>query len=495
MKVNIDKLNTVKEVPSFEGYKPAKTDAGTNIYEFNYPFDSNKFDCYLELCQVIPNENTGNYELGKRILNKNIRSYSLQLQPGINKVNLNDYSLNEKTPFAYHYKLTPKGSNGNGIPMYQLDSGDIIDFSRPNEDRDYDKIYNLVVPNGSKGSTGGSQILLVPDSYNAMYTFDKDGKYQPNIDYIKTALSMKHFSNKMGGSLAGVEHDLDAGKFDGLAKIVSTPLFTDDSKTPHAYWNKNCMQIAQALGSVDDYARLQKKLFAHGINWVSDGAYVNEGLEGVHFKHVLKWGEKSPYFYWFNAENLQNGPLSLGVYGKKTNFVAHKLINSPWDFEQSADGITKPIKNKHYDKTKPTYLQIFDRRLVSASEARNNTPVIENYSKCNTENLFDIVTHDDTVVPYVFEIDPDIYMDNIKKFNEYNKAKPLGQYVPFESFEATRILTKFPNFQLESKFESGFTTWDANVDIAKLRYVYSHSDTIRENNLLDKKKEEYRFKI
>ena len=59
---------------------------------------------------------------------------------------------------------------------------------------------------------------------------------------------------------------------------------------------KNCMQIAQALGSVDDYARLQRKLFAHGINWVSDGAYVNEGLEGVHFKHVLKWGEKISVF-------------------------------------------------------------------------------------------------------------------------------------------------------------------------------------------------------
>ena len=495
MKVNIDKLNTVKEVPSFEGYKPSKTDAGTNIYEFNYPFDSNKFDCYLELCQVVPNENTGNYELGKLLRNKSIGDTSLQLQPGVNKVNLNNYSLNENSPFAYHYKLTPKGSNGKGTPMYQIDSGDIINFSRPDLNRGYEKIYNLVVPNGSKGSTGGSQILLVPDSYNAMYTFDKDGKYQPNLDYIRASLSMKHFSNKMGGSLAGVEHDLDAGKFDGLAKIVSTPLFTDDSKTPHAYWNKNCMQIAQALGSVDDYARLQRKLFAHGINWVSDGAYVNEGLEGVHFKHVLKWGEKSPYFYWFNAENLQNGPLSLGVYGKKTNFIAHKLINCPWDFEQSADGITKPIKNKHYDKTKPTYLQIFDRRLVSSSEAKNNTPVIENYSKCNTENIFDIVTHDDTVVPYVFEIDPDIYMDNIKKFNEYNKAKPLGQYVPYESFEATRILTKFPNFQLESKFESGFTTWDANVDIAKLRYVYSHNDTIRANNLLDKKKEEYKTKI
>lgn len=487
MKVHNDKLNTVKNT-SFEGYKPVKSDLGYNVYEFNYPFDENKFNCYLEICKVIPDGN-GNYKLDELAKNKKEKTTALQIKPGINKVNLANYSLGTGEAFAYHFKMVP-ADNPTAPPMYQIDSGDLVNFTKT--DSDYEKIYNIVVPNGSKGTTGGSQVLLVPDSYNAMYTFDKDGKYVPNLDYIEAFKSVKTFSNKIGGSLAGVEHDLDAGKFDGLAKIVSTPLFTDDTRSSHAYWNKNCMQIAQSLGSVDDFARLQRKLFARGINWVSDGAFVNEGLEGVHFKHVLKYGEESPYFNWFNATNIKDGPLSLGVFGKKTKFVAHKLVNSPWDYEQSADGIVAAKKNKNYDKNKPTYIQVFDRRLVSVDESKNNTPLIEQYSKRNTANIFDIITHDDTIMPYAFEIDPDIYKDNVKKFNDYNKHKPIGQYVPYGSFEATRILTKFPKFELEAKFESRFTTWDANVDIAKLRYVYSHADTIYENNLPENKRVEYR---
>lgn len=493
MKVHNDKLNTVRNT-TFEGYKPVKSDLGYDEYEFNYPFDDSKFNCYLELCKVTPDEN-GDYKLGSLLKNKKLKSTELQIKSGVNKINLSQYALPNSEPFGYHFKLVPK-DNPSAPPMYQIDSGDVVNFvNQENGKKAYEKIFNLVVPNGTKGTTGGSQVLLVPDSYNAMYTFDKDGKYVPNLDYIEAFKSVKTFSNKIGGSLAGVEHDLDAGKFDGLAKIVSTPLFTDDSKTPHAYWNKNCMQIAQALGNADDYARLQKKLFAHGINWVSDGAYVNEGLEGVHFKHVLKWGEESPYFNWFNATNLKDGPFSLGVFGEKSNFVAHKVVNCPWEFEQTADGMIQHKRNKHYDKNKPTYIQVFDRRLVTPDEAKNNSPLIEDYSKRNTDNTFDIVTHNDTVIPYAFEIDPDIYLDNIKKFNDYNKHKPIGQYVPYSSFEATRILTKFPKFQLEKKFESGFTTWDANVDIAKLRYVYSHADTIYENNLPVDKREEYRNKI
>ena len=495
MKVYSDKLNTIRKVPSFEGYKHVKSEAGSDIYEFNYVFDSSKFDCYLELCEVIPDSNK-NYRPGRAYKNKVHNTYSLKMNSGANKVNLSDYSIVASRPFGYHFKLVPKYGDGPRYPMYQIDSGDVMDATNAIDEngkpvKHYEKIYNLVMPDESKSSTGGAQILLVPDSYNAMYKYDYFGNYKPNLDYIEASRSIKTFSNKMGGSLAGVEHDLDAGKFDGFRRIVSTPLFTDDSKTPHAYWNKNCMQIAQSLGSIEDYARLQRKLFAHGINWVSDGAFVNEGLEGVHFSHVLKWCEKSPYFNWFKG----TPPFNLGAFGKKTNFIAHKLVNSPWDFEQSADGVVKAIKNKDYDKKKPTYIQVYDRRLVSGDEALNNTPLIKDYSIRNTDNVFDISTHNDTVINYAIEIDPDIYLANIKKFNEFNNDKPVGHYIPYESFEATRMLTKFPNFDLESKFESGISTWDANVDIPKLRYVFSKADIMEENSLPYKQREEYRNKI
>ena len=71
------------------------------------------------------------------------------------------------------------------------------------------------------------------------------------------------------------------------------------------------------------------------MNMVSDGAYVNEGLEGTHFQHILKWGDKSPYFNWFRITGLQDSPLSLGVFGKNTEHVTHRLVNSPYKFTQN----------------------------------------------------------------------------------------------------------------------------------------------------------------
>ena len=65
-------------------------------------------------------------------------------------------------------------------------------------------------------------------------------------------------------------------------------------------------------------------------------------------------------------------------------------------------------------------------------------------------------------------------MENLIEYNKNNPKSPIK----LDSFEATRILTKFENFEFEEKFESGVETWDANVDIIKLNYAYSHTDTM-----------------
>ncbi len=109
---------------------------------------------------------------------------------------------------------------------------------------------------------------------------------------IKRAIKgIKTITNKYGGTLAGLEEDVENGKYDMYNRIISLPLFTDDDFSAHAYWNKNCMQMASSLGNINNYASLQRKMFAHGLNFVSDGAFVNEGLQGVHFKNMLYWGE------------------------------------------------------------------------------------------------------------------------------------------------------------------------------------------------------------
>ena len=133
--------------------------------------------------------------------------------------------------------------------------------------------------------------------------------------------SVKTLTNILGGTVAGLEKDIDEGKYDQYARIISLPIFTRDDFSAHKYWIEDIFQPCNSIMNINNYASLQRKMFAHGINFVSDGAFVNEGLQGVHFSNVLKWGTESPYFRWFRAENLKNAPLPLGVFPKNTENV------------------------------------------------------------------------------------------------------------------------------------------------------------------------------
>lgn len=461
MKVNFELYNKQKKGNnnissrniSFNGYSLKKGNYGEKVFEFNYPYDSKKYDCYLEVCSVETDEN-GNYIIVEGLKNNYDPDGFLKLNPDCNKIDLaKTFCLRDDEPFAYHYALVPKGANRkdpNVFPIYKIDAGDNINATIERGDHE---IYNIVTSEFPAGHSGGAMKLLMPDFYNPIWTYDDNGSIIKNPNFDNTKNAVKTFANKIGGNIAGIEKDVKDGKFDGFSKIISTPLFTDDSRSSHAYWNKNCMQLAQGLGNINNYASLQREMFKKGINFVSDGAYVNEGLEGVHFKHVLKWGENSPFFNWFQAQNLKNAPLELGVFSKNTGFIRHRIVNSPYLYKQDMKtGKIYHETNKNYDKKKPTYIQIYDNRLVSDALKNNPQKLIERYDIANTDNLLEINTHYDTIVPYAFEINPETYHKNIERLNEYNAKinKNLSMYEIMDF--ATNLL--FPANSNNSKLQN-----------------------------------------
>ena len=488
MKVNFDIFKPAKAV-SFKGFNHKKSENGTQEYEFNFPHDSNKYDCYLEVFSVKKDKNA-NYNVDKMLTNTDLGVKSVKLNNGGVKIDMG-YAyddLENKAPFAYRYKLVDKRDNSKSF--YQVDAGSVIDYSK---NGNFDK-FNLVMQDGTQVAKGGSMTLALPDSYAVGWVYDEKGKPTLNKNVQEKAkYATKTFSNKMGGNLAGIEANVDKLKKAGYSRIVSTPIFTDDSLSSHSYWNKNCMQMSNSIGNIDNYASLQKKLFKNGINFVSDGAFVNEGLEGVHFKHMLKWGEKSPYYNWFRASGLQSGPLSMGIFAKNKDYVQHKIVNSPFKYEQGEDGQIKTSKNPEYDSKKPTFVQIFDSRLVSETDKKDTKNLIKSYDKLDTGNAYDINNHNDTVVPYSFEIAPKIYNKNVKNLNAYNKN--ADKKIMLDQPLAAKFLTQSESYVLEDKYENGFETWDANTDIAKLNFVFSHADTKRLENLDPHDKEYQTAKI
>lgn len=493
MKVNLN-LNQPKTNNNvqFEGYKPVKSDTGNREFEFNYVYDEDKKDCYLEIF-LLDKDAEGNWFVtGKKDQYGNINPLKntknepeIKLEKGkATRINLaREYGIRPDQPFAYHYKLVPAGQK-NAIPEYKIDPGNIINEAASSHRAH--EIYNFVTDRLSTSTKAGSMKLIVPDFNNVAWVYDENNKIVPNKDIERARKTNKNTANKIGGSLAGIEKDLDDGKLDNFTRIITTPLFTDDSVTAHAYWNKNNFQMAQSLGNINNYASLQRKLFAKGINLVSDGAYVNEGLEGVHFKHILQWGEKSPYFNWFKISGLQDSPLNMGVFGKQLNHVTHRIVNPKYDIKQNADGSIKIKPNRNYKSNQPTYIQIYDDRLVDTANL-NNKQLIRAYDKLVKNNL-EINGHNDTVVPYSFKINNETYKKNVESLIAYNKSAPKDKQLKLYSGEGTRAVSQFEYFGLEGKHESGFETWDANPDIAKLSFVQSHSETQSLKNIKDPEK-------
>ena len=511
MKVNLNteirNKKNVNEV-NFKGYRPVKDEFGGLEYEFSYPFDDNKFDCYLEVYSLNTDKNSeypyikdivpsSSFKREKRKNPHYEGEKGIKITSGQNNINLSEiFGINNGASFAYHYKLVEKNNPGN--TFFRVDAGNVIDNTNKSG-MGYD-VYNIVYGNGSKVNKGGAMKLVIPDNYNLLWVYDdkEPTKIVRNSNFVEGKNSVKTAVNKLGGSLAGIERDVEAGKFNNFSRIISTPLFTDDSLTAHSYWNKNCMQIASSLGNINNYASLQRKMFAKGINFVSDGAFVNEGLEGIHFKHVLKWGERSPYFYWFRIYALQDSPFTLGIFGKNmtdqkgNSNVAQRLVNGHYQYYEE-NGKIKRKTNAKYDSHKPTYIQVYDKRLIKDPSKLDPSKLIESYDKLNTDNIFELNNHNDTVIPYSFPINEETYEKNMDNLIEYNKhaKKPIK----LDSFEATRMLTKFENFEFEEKFESGVETWDANADIIKLNYAFSHTDTENLKQSLTTEEQKQMYKL
>lgn len=453
MKVAFSPIHHKSSALAFSGFKHIKSEVGSDEYEFNFPHDDEKYDAYLEIF-LVEGDSSGNYFPSER-LDFISGEESLKMGKGGLKVDLaEDLGISSNEPFAYRIKLVDKDTDEE---RFVLDPGTVI------EDKDIS--CNLIVQSGAKLSKGGSMLLVMPESYNVGWVYEDDGSISYNEDLRnKAAKTQKTFSNNYGGTLAGLEEKIPELEKYGYSRIVSTPFATDDTISSHGYWIRNAMQMSQSLGNLNNYASLQKKMFKSGMNLVADGAFVNEGLEGIHFKDVRKYKEQSPYFDWFRITDINAGPLSLGVFPKNSDDIAFEIINSPYQYTQNIHTGEVGYYRIPYDANEPTKIMIYNK----TSDA--------------DKSPFDVNNHNDTVITYSEEISPKILHDNIRWIKKYNKANK-DEVIWLGSYIATRLVTKTDSTEYEEKFESGIETWDSNTDIAKLRFVLSPADFKKLENL------------
>lgn len=454
--VFINKVENGLNNQVFKGYQHEINDVGEHVRRFNYPYDYKNDTAEIEIYKVekAPGEYLG-LKLGEKLRNIPLTKEGVI----INTRNLPE--LEEGAPFAYKINI-----NGNSF----ADSG--IKFSNN---------ATLVSTIGTAPMTHGAGCLSMPDSDCLGAYYDAKGKlqYDPARQKEKEGVT-RSFSNVFGGDIAGCEHNLKRMKALGATYAVFLPIVGGDNRSSHHYWGKNNFQIADTLGTAEQYASLVRNAFSKGIVLVQDGIFTSEGLEGIHVQHALRWGEQSPAYYWFKMTGLKNGPLGFGVTPKNYKNLRHLVINPPVVYNEKSK---KYEPNLKYNPNKETYFQIYDASQVTEDQVKNPDKPIETYKNIKSDNPLALNTHNDTIIPYAPEITAKEYIDATNRFMEYRKG--LSENIEPNSPEGTLVIAQFNNFKLIKKTDGGFSAWDANTDMVKKNYGVSAFDEIQDKSVVN----------
>lgn len=433
-KLNVSNPLTIKKNkanPSFSGHVLTQDARGNDVYKFNLPNAPEHSKLYIA---IMSKDSNGYYKASQDVdqydMPKGFESYSIKAS---------DYNLDENHILGYKFEVngkewTDKGAKG-------------------------DKNFTMAIPVNSANPTRPRQIEhLLVDSFNA-----------PN----QTDFKRNHFNN-LGGTLVSANEKIDELAKFGIRSILGTPVFGQDNKSSHGYWTTNPYQITSKIGDYKDFRNLMVNMYSHGMSWVADGAFVNEGIEGVHIKDIARFGIDSPFIPFFETTDLKNQDVRFGILSKNEDVNKHthiKLVNAPYKiiFEKAADGTykEKEILRNSVDSSKPTYVQVFDDRLASEKQMNNNE-TFNVYDIKQTDDNFEIANYKDSVQAYNFKVNVSAVEDNYKKFKE---AKRSDKTVEFKD-----ALKEWPNFKIvKSNKDGGIALWVGNSDISKKRFILSES--------------------
>ena len=442
--MKIQSLNTTNPVkkssrPNFSGHVLTKDVYGNDIYKFFTP--NAKPGVELEYV-IMTHDKDGNYSV------HNDTKQRVKMPEGFNSLVLYADDLNLTKDSALGYRIFYP----NGI------------FFKDNSMAG-DKGYTIATPL-SRTNPSRPKVMehVFVDAFNVP---------QKNLHTKRN-----HF-NILGGTINSVNEKVPELSAAGFTDVLGNPLIGQDNKSSQGYWTTNPYQITNNLGNIKDFKNLMLNLFRHDMRWTIDGAFVNEGIEGVHIKDIMNWRYESPFIHFFETKDLDNLSPRFGILSKNPAVNEHthiQIVNGPYKivFEKSGDKyIEKEIKKSSVDPTKPTYIQVFDDRLASETQMSGDS-IFDVYDKKDSGDNHEIANYRDSVQAYHARVTPREVADNYAKYKE---AKKYNKDAEFKN-----SLTRWNGLEIvESNKDGGISLWVGNSDISKKRFIMPESSVYYQN--------------
>lgn len=108
--------------------------------------------------------------------------------------------------------------------------------------------------------------------------------------------------SKHGGTLRGVEENLDYIASLGFNCIYLTPIFAANS--PHKYDTIDYFEIDPCFGTKDDLRRLVSGCHERGMRLILDGVFNHSGPDFYAFRDLVENGESSRYRDWYYPKSF-----------------------------------------------------------------------------------------------------------------------------------------------------------------------------------------------
>lgn len=462
-KLLVNGVLQLNEKVNFKGSQKSKDAHGYETYEFFMPYDKEKYDVKLEIAPVVK-ENFNWFIDGKSKIEE------FEIKPDEKFVFDPSKTFLPSQDFGYRFKVLNKATKE---VTYHQDNGVRIGQYKP-EKEDKDVKFVIIHRDRIPGKMSGVMGHALVDNFNPGYKME-NGKPVSVSGLRETMLDIQrnHF-NLYGGNIAGIIAKIPYFQEMGIDRMLFTP-FGDD-RSNHGYWTKNGYQQTDRVGTIEDYKQLVVESARKGISIVADGAYVNEGLEGMHFRHNLKWGDQSYCHNWIKNWGYQTVGILPNVdattkEGKELfSHFKIKVINGDYKYTYAQDGSLIKTANKR-DKTQRVFFQIYDDRLVSKEQLAKDE-ILKKSDILETDNHYDITNHNHSVIINAFPISEDELGDFYSRMDKNKEKCKNGS----DQSDFLKSVLKFQHYQIGVKTPGNFNTWDGNVDVAKRNYTYTNKD-------------------
>ena len=460
---------------TFKGYEYVKNDNGKTVSYFTEPFDGTKRNAYLDFYKVKKSQDQFfRYLLVPEAPVVTVKLDNTTLGASVDRDELFDLEPDEQIAYRVRVDNEPvRSDSGQEIKIKRI-------VKEGDEEKEYWDQYTLFPDQVTKPMTrnGLSYLTMVdihkPGAYYLGFDSDKTGEivYDENLQREKEQIK-RNTSNKIGGTLAGIEHDIPALKEKGIKTLFVTPIAGGDDVYYHRYHNKNNFQIADDVGNDENFETFVTSLFKNGMTYVFDGTFTSEGAEGADVQYALRWAHEHPdALYRFRLYGIDDGPVGLGFIPENKENLRFKLVNSPYELVKKDDNVVV-AENPEYDSNKPTYVQAYDATMVTDEDV-NSKDLIKGYASRvkEADDKLAVNTYQDVISPHKNQIyDMKSFKTTLENAADYiNSTK-----IDINSPEVALLVTKTPTFEFSQK-NKNVALWEDKFDLVLRNHGLSGND-------------------